>query len=261
MPLTISHVAAVLPVRRLPIVLSAFVVGTMAPDFEYFVRLAPQSRWSHHLPGVFLLTLPVALLVLWVYHRWMKAPAIALLPEAVQQRLPANVADFDFASRPVATVLSVLGGIATHIVWDMFTHMDTPIYKRWSWMQGTIVVPVIGPLAGFKVMQFGSTIAGLVALLAWLVIWYRRTTPGAASDGASQMSGIEKVGIVSVLLAITGAAALARSLLYAGMPLSRGTLIKFLGVGFATAVTVLWLQMLIFGFIWRARHGDAVAKT
>ena len=64
---------------------SAVVVGTFAPDFEYFLRLAPDGRFGHTLLGSFALTLPLALLVLWLFHTLVKVPLVQLLPEAIQR--------------------------------------------------------------------------------------------------------------------------------------------------------------------------------
>ena len=96
MPFTLSHGAAALPFRRLRLVPSALLVGTFAPDFEYFLRLAPDDRFGHTLLGTFVLTLPVALLVLWLFHRYVKLPLATLLPDAIQRRLASHLDEFRF---------------------------------------------------------------------------------------------------------------------------------------------------------------------
>src|SRR5581483_12465816 len=49
-PFTLAHPAAVLPLRRRGLVFSALVVGSMAPDFEYFFGL--KRPISHTMPGI-----------------------------------------------------------------------------------------------------------------------------------------------------------------------------------------------------------------
>jgi Domain of unknown function (DUF4184) len=61
-PFTLAHGAAALPFRRLHLVFSGLLVGTFAPDFEYFLRLSPDDGFGHTLLGTFVLTLPLALL-------------------------------------------------------------------------------------------------------------------------------------------------------------------------------------------------------
>jgi Domain of unknown function (DUF4184) len=66
-PFTLAHGAAALPFRRLHLVFSGLLVGAFAPDFEYFLRCSPDDGFGHTLLGTFVLTLPLALLVLWLF--------------------------------------------------------------------------------------------------------------------------------------------------------------------------------------------------
>jgi len=63
LPFTLAHPAAVLPLRRTGLVFSALVVGSMAPDFPYFLSVSDAIRWGHSTRGVFLFCLPFGLLV------------------------------------------------------------------------------------------------------------------------------------------------------------------------------------------------------
>ena len=124
MPFTVSHVAAALPLRRLNLVWSAFVVGSMAPDFPYIVGTTEYRSLGHQFPGVIEFTLPASLFALWLFHAAIKRPAATLLPGGMQQRLHAELGDFKFGgpARFMAILFSMALGIATHVVWDAFTH-------------------------------------------------------------------------------------------------------------------------------------------
>ena len=93
MPFTLAHAAAALPFRRTRLILSAVVVGTFAPDFEYFLRLVPGGHFGHTLPGVFVLDLPLSLVVLWLFHTYMREPIMTLLPEPIQRFTTKGVYD------------------------------------------------------------------------------------------------------------------------------------------------------------------------
>ena len=69
MPLTIAHPAAVLPFRHGRLPLSALVVGSIAPDFEYVLQLYPRSDFSHTALGLFTFCLPSGMIALWVFQR------------------------------------------------------------------------------------------------------------------------------------------------------------------------------------------------
>jgi Domain of unknown function (DUF4184) len=91
MPFTVAHVAAAVPLRRLNLVWSAFVVGSLAPDFPYVIGRVTYRSLGHDFPGVVLFTLPVSFVVLWFFHRVIKKPLAGLLPIGMQQRLKTNL--------------------------------------------------------------------------------------------------------------------------------------------------------------------------
>ena len=77
------------------------MVGTFAPDLEYFLRLKPGGGYGHTLPGAFLLSLPMALVTLWIFHRVVKAPFTLLLPIGLQRRLPRLWGSFALRARGI----------------------------------------------------------------------------------------------------------------------------------------------------------------
>src|SRR5262245_66554750 len=97
MPFTLAHPAAVIPLKRyLP--LSALVVGSLSPDLEYLVRLRAVSHLSHTLTGLFSFCLPVGLVLLWLFHRFVKQPLTLLMPTTMRQRLLPESSNFPFSS-------------------------------------------------------------------------------------------------------------------------------------------------------------------
>jgi len=129
MPFTFSHPAAVLPLRYLAkhwLSLTGLVVGSMVPDFEYFIRMKIESKYSHTLAGLFWFDLPLGLLLMLIYNAFVKDSLIDHLPTALNRRF----SDFKTASKPKLkyylpiVVISILIGAATHIFWDGFTHPD-----------------------------------------------------------------------------------------------------------------------------------------
>ncbi|RKZ85433.1 MAG: hypothetical protein DRR19_16380 [Candidatus Parabeggiatoa sp. nov. 1] len=63
MPFTLSHPAAAVPLARGGLVLSALVVGSMSPDFLYFLCLSTQYQFGHTFIGVFVFDIPTGLTV------------------------------------------------------------------------------------------------------------------------------------------------------------------------------------------------------
>ncbi|WP_338676054.1 DUF4184 family protein [Streptomyces sp. SCSIO 30461] len=186
MPFTLSHAAAVLPgIRRDgstrgPLLASALIAGSFAPDMTYFVAsLHPDAMLfgdvTHSIKGVLTVDVVItaALVGLWVLVR---DPLVALLPHGRQGRVhallcgPTRVRRSPAARMFVFYVSAVLGA-ATHVVWDSFTHFD-----RW----GVRAAPVLSePVAGFPLYlytQYGSSAVALV-VIAWFTVSALRRVP------------------------------------------------------------------------------------
>jgi Domain of unknown function (DUF4184) len=168
MPFTLSHAAAILPFHkwfgaRLP--LSALVIGSMAPDFAYFVPGA-LGPLSHSIKGLFTFCVPMGLFVYWIFQFVLREPTIALLPHAIRERIP--VAAKPTARMAIWVLLALWVGAATHVLWDSFTHVRSSLFGSISTLQ--IVVIDIGgeQLRFYKVLQHVSTIIGLVIIAIWL---------------------------------------------------------------------------------------------
>jgi hypothetical protein len=178
LPFTASHPAAILPIRR-HMIFSALVIGSMSPDFHYFVSLAPAGKANHSVPGAFYVDLPVAMGALCLFHWGLKLPIISLFPEWHQQRLMRFAAPFRLgpSRRFLLITTSLLVGIFSHLLWDSFTHGR-------GWMVQHIAFLRSMPLQQFGIdrpfynwLQHLSTIIGLVLLAFTYRRWVRTVEP------------------------------------------------------------------------------------
>jgi hypothetical protein len=254
MPFTFAHSAAALPFRRLPLVPSALVIGTFAPDFEYFLRLGPNGRFGHTLPGTFLFTLPAALLVLWIFHSLVKRPAAMLMPDAIRNRLANHLGDFRFggATRFLLILASLLLGIATHLLWDSFTHAGTWFYVHWPLLRASVDLSVLGPTPYYKVFQHGSTVVGTGVVAAWLALWYRRSQPSKQVLG-DPPSPQGRLAIVATIMSITLGGTIIRVVMGTSFPAILHNK-KLIGEAIATAIALVWWQLVAYGFIKRRAY-------
>ena len=252
MPFTLSHAAAALPFRRWRLVPSALVIGTFAPDFEYLLRLSPSGRFGHTLIGSFVLTLPLALLVLWVFHTVVKRPTVMLLPEAIQRRLQDHVGEFRFAgaARFLVIIASILLGIATHLLWDSFTHSTAWPYRHWALLRKPSTVPVLGRLPLYKILQHGSTIVGIGILLAWLVHWYCTSQPSAPLS--NQLSSRRKATVITVVTTVALIGGILRAIAGRGALTGHAAFNKFVVQAVVTVIALTWWQLVAYGFATRS---------
>lgn len=169
MPLTIAHPVAVLPFKRIGLPLAALVAGSMSPDLEHFLYMAPQSYVSHTLPGLFLFCLPAGTLLLWLYTRlWL--PAAATLIPLPQPHTPTPR---ETAAWPA---LAILIGAATHIVWDAFTHEYGFAVLRLPALSATLGEGTWHALPVFKLLQHGTGLLGL-GILGVIALHHRAKWP------------------------------------------------------------------------------------
>ncbi len=179
MPFTLAHPAASVPLAKRGLNLSALIFGSLAPDLWYFLTLTSNQDFSHTLPGLFLFCLPVGFALLWVYHRLLKRPLLALLPDSHQQRLAPFAGPYAFLPlrRTGWIVLSLLVGALTHQVWDAFTHVDGWVVQHVPFFFILVFSADGSYFQVFKVLQYLSSIFGVVVLGIWYVQWYQKARP------------------------------------------------------------------------------------
>jgi hypothetical protein len=82
MPATFAHPAAVLPFRGFDrwFNFAALVIGSVMPDFAYFIRRFDVATYAHTLSGTVFFCVPVGLFVFAIFHA-LRAPLCYVLPE------------------------------------------------------------------------------------------------------------------------------------------------------------------------------------
>jgi Domain of unknown function (DUF4184) len=210
MPFTPTHVLAILPIaaiKRLSLPFSALVIGSMIPDFPLFVPLSPDYSTTHSVPGLLTACLPLGLACFLVFQVFMKRSLFALLPAAIQSRCLSHATRCVEPSLKLfaCASLAVVVGACTHLFWDSFTHRG-----RW----GTQLFPLLDEtaltigghaFAGFKVLQYGSTLFGLPCIVLLLATWLYRQTPVSLGSHAV-LSGSTKAVAYLIVLAVPIAA-------------------------------------------------------
>lgn len=172
MPFTLAHPAAILPFTKCKrhFHLPAMILGSMAPDFEYFLRGRPSGIYGHTLWGMFLLDLPLVAVVYLIGKNVIWKSLAAYLPRFMQEIEPHK-----FRGRIFSFLIfcySALIGIFTHIAWDSFTHADGAMVKRIAVLKNAVhlfhfEIPV------YKLLQHGSTLLGLTVIVCFFLRAYR----------------------------------------------------------------------------------------
>ncbi len=173
MPLTTAHPAAILPLHhylRDKFILSALVIGSMAPDLIYFLPLNIPRAQTHTFLSLFYWSLPAGLIVLTFYYLTIRRTLMLLAPEWFWKYLHKQLKPRPaFSVRTVCIAASsILLGALTHICWDAFTHHNSWLVEATPFLQSVLLDFNGRELRLYKVLQHGSSLAGTL-FLAWYV--------------------------------------------------------------------------------------------
>jgi hypothetical protein len=263
-PFTPAHPAAAVPLRRLlgrRGVLSALVIGSIAPDLAYFLPLGVLRGDTHSLAGLFWFCLPAGFAGYLLFHLVMKRPLAALLPRFVQARVAPLLARAP-ALPPVpwgAVVVSLFAGAVSHLAWDAFTHGGAPIVRALPWLQRTLASLGGYEVFVFRVLQHGSTALGLALLAFWSWRWLRAAPvePLAERRLPPFVHGL----VVGAILGATLTAALQAGIPALESGLGTRSLLRFAGRAVVSGISVLGLAIGIFSLAWHAAGRLATRRS
>lgn len=190
MPFTFAHPAYAAPLKLLfprRISLTGLIMGSMAPDFEYFIALEPHRTIGHSTLGLFAQALPLSFLLAWMFHYFMKDGLAVHSPSlfGLDARLAALSARYPWKLSGLSScfvfAISVVIGFYSHVLLDSFTHQSGYFVQRIGFLErgAAFGVPV------YKLLQHGLSLAGLLGQAAALLILLGRTEPSPAYTPAS----------------------------------------------------------------------------
>lgn len=182
MPFTFAHPAAILPLEKCrQTYFSALILGSLSPDFLYFLGGRAAFGWGHTFWGMLLINLPLCFIFYLLYRLFWRESLYQYLPKCINPlstvpRLPEKpslkwVGIFS---------LSAFIGMLSHIFWDAFTHSTGYFVAHSQLLNQTILT-----LPVYKWLQYGSGIIGLILCMLWI---YRKAkqTPDSSSKTSQE---------------------------------------------------------------------------
>ncbi|MFG2045602.1 DUF4184 family protein [Dactylosporangium sp. NPDC048998] len=259
MPFTLSHPAVVLPLSRGPLVASALVIGSVAPDLPYVLPQATSADWgwysnynltyTHELGTGILCGTITALLLVALFHHLLKRPLIALLPPAAAARLAGAAERFRWSGpqRFAWVAASAAMGVLTHLAWDALVHENGSAW--WSLLPDTRNVT--------EGLWWVSTLAGAVALAVWLCRWWRRTPRGWSGSlrPAVRWTALAALAVAGVIGAVFQVVKHGDNLIDAlrSVAVLRGAV--------GGAMSGFGAAMLLYAVLWRIRSRSTSAPA
>ena len=208
MPFTFSHPAIVLPLALYKprwFSVTGLVVGSMTPDFLYFIKMDGSEDFGHTLAGIFLFDLPVSYLLAIAFHRWVRNPFLVHLPAPLDRNYAGYLA-FDFGRTLKVNwfvfPLSVLLGAFSHIGWDYCCDPRGWLYYTAPGFFSQYVSVAGIRLRVYLLIERIGSVVGLL-LLGWAA--RRGVRPAAGMSPASARSkGVYWLGLLVSTLVFTG---------------------------------------------------------
>ena len=178
MPFTISHAAVVLPFGRQLArwrLLSAGVIGSMVPDFGWFMPWRLSRFETHSANALFTFCLPVGLAAYWLFQLVIRRPLLELLPTSTYIRWQGSSGPADYRSLKqwLLAASGVFVGAITHLVWDAFTHESGRGLRLFPGLEDYRFEIAGHHLAGSHLLQDASSFIGLVIVIAILLYGLR----------------------------------------------------------------------------------------
>ncbi|MBT1701738.1 DUF4184 family protein [Chryseosolibacter indicus] len=175
MPFTPAHAAIVLPfVRKNASYLSAtaLIIGSFAPDFEYFFNFTIRKVHGHTVAGLLYFDLPTVILLSFLFHVVVKKNLLNNLPIFFQERfqpmLHHNFIAY-FKSNWMLFSVSAIIGSASHIFWDSFTHANGFFVRHLPWIYENTRIPFRGVnYTLWYALQNLSTVVGLLIIIVFI---------------------------------------------------------------------------------------------
>lgn len=167
MPFTASHPAIIIPLlKRRLFSVSGLIMGSMVPDFEFFIRLQAQVVHGHSYLAMFWLNIPLAIFCITLYHVVVRNQFILHLPMYFRKRFQPFLT-FDwisyFKSNYLKVGYSILVGNLSHLFWDGFTHFDGFFVLKMPFLFTEFLqVPL------YHILQYGCSVLGALAIFSFI---------------------------------------------------------------------------------------------
>lgn len=173
MPFTFSHPTYAFPLKYIKpkyFSVTGLILGSMAPDFEYFIMLEPYRSIGHSILGLIIQAIPLSIITAFIFHRLVKEQIVLHLPSifGLNQRAYNLLGDWKLKNLRdwLIFICSIIIGFISHITIDACTHVSGYFVIYFAFLREVIFYNL--PL--YKVLQYGLSIFGLIFALVFILI-------------------------------------------------------------------------------------------
>lgn len=168
MPFTISHAGFVLPLKGIlsAHVLCGLVIGSIVPDFGYFVREFGVASFAHTFAGALCFSLPVGLAVYLLVCLSFRRIAGTLPKPHSSFLMSWGLAKPGGKQNLHGIMLAIFVGSLSHNFVDSFTHESGAGVAMFTTLSKEAFVLGGEPLHIFRILQYSGSALGMAMILA-----------------------------------------------------------------------------------------------
>ncbi len=207
MPFTLSHPAFAAPIKKLvpSLSMTGLVLGSMAPDLEYYVAFETHRTIGHTYLGFLLMHIPLCVAFALAYHRLFKPTLPLLLPafgrmDRIAAAESANKWELRTLGQWARFLISLFIGFLTHLFMDGWTHRHTVFTNHFDRLRDEVAGIHLYKLLQYGFSVLGAAIIGLYLLYRWH-LGYRRSLEGREDRGAVPIVGKTGFRLITVSVA------------------------------------------------------------
>lgn len=182
MPFTFAHPLYAAPLKRIMpawLSLTGLILGSMSPDFEYFIALEPYQSIGHTAKGLWLQAVPLSVLFAFLFHKLIKPQLARHLPAALEldRRACGLVREWRVrgARDWLVFLVSVIVGFYSHLLLDAFTHRTGVFVVKLPLLSEAVLGTPF-----YKLLQHSLSLIGLAAEAIFVIRLLRRHKPSSA---------------------------------------------------------------------------------
>jgi tetratricopeptide (TPR) repeat protein len=168
MPFTFSHPPVVVPLlsnRKWS--QTGLLIGSLIPDFEFYFKLKLGENIGHSFLGIFILDLPLAILLTFVFHQIVKFPLYESCPKWIKKRA-FKYLKLDwinhFKNNHKMILSSIFLGVLSHLAIDGLSHSEGWLTWVFPSFKGNFQFSNY-TINFFNTMQIILSLAGLIVMI------------------------------------------------------------------------------------------------
>lgn len=172
MAFTFAHPAIIVPFEKnfsKAFNFTALILGSMSPDFEYFIKFKVQGTIGHRFIGFLCVNFPLVFIASFLWHYVVKKTLILNLPTPLDNWF-SYMTDTKFKINSIKSfvvfVYSALIGMSSHILWDAFTHKSGLFVKLIPTLSSYLSIFNF-KIPFYKILQHSSTLIGFVIIILY----------------------------------------------------------------------------------------------